>query len=411
MNLKPYPFFRKNTGAMESDPDAMMRAANERSSKIQHFSTHIPQLRDSLVSTVRAPCEQAITTVIELGTAARELELIPASSPSSHRSAVLSARTRNVAARAHEQFVAVHQLAQSALQDANKTAVEVAYWSGRVDTCVHQVRDAMGLLQSEIQETEEQVETSQQTIEAAQRDIQRANETIAHTNGELIGARVVAAVRYVCLSMSISGVRCSTIKPRDVFTLGLGAIADLGNCYRTIGHWERVIADASRSCEDARNRIGIAEAQLANYHSSIERLSGRRDQLNNIVPQLNDARESLNRHREHMLELVTTTFDVSVFLGGLAAQTAPWDAIQTASGHMEAITKLQSVVNANPRLIDICTMYAARLNDSLRSIASADLKALVSGFIVLFYSLLDVSWWRAACLDEDLCVCGCIPGV
>ncbi|ETW76326.1 hypothetical protein HETIRDRAFT_328259 [Heterobasidion irregulare TC 32-1] len=347
---------------MESDPDAMMCAANEISSKIQHFSTHIPQLRDSLVSTVRAPCEQAITTVIELGTAARELELIPASSPSSHRSAVLSARTRNVAARAHEQFVAVHQLAQSALQDANKTAVEVAYWSGRVDTCVHQVRDAMGLLQSEIQETKEQVKTSQQTIEAAQRDIQRANETIAHANGELIGARAVAIVR-------------------DVFTFGLGVIADLGNCYRNIGHWERVIADASRSCEDARNRIGIAEAQLANYHSSIERLSGRQDQLNNIVPQLDDARQSLNRHREHMLELVTTTFDVSVFLGGLAAQTAPWDAIQTASGHMEAITKLQSVVNANPRLIDICTMDAARLNDSLRSIASADLKALMKAYV------------------------------
>ena len=109
---------------MESASDAMMRAANEISSKAQHFSTHIPQLRDDLVSTVRDPCDQAIATVVELGTAARELALVPTSSRSSHRSAVLSAR--KVAARAHEQFVAVHQLTQSVLQEANETAVEVS---------------------------------------------------------------------------------------------------------------------------------------------------------------------------------------------------------------------------------------------------------------------------------------------
>ena len=80
-----------------------------------------------------------------------------------------------------------------------------------------------------------------------------------------------------------------------------------------------------------------------------------------------------------MLEIVNTAFDVSVFLGGLAAQTAPWDAIQTAAGFVTAITKLQGLVDANARLTDIFTTDTALLDDSLRLVASADAEALVGG--------------------------------
>ena len=99
-----------------------------------------------------------------------------------------------------------------------------------------------------------------------------------------------------------------------------------------------MIDTASRNRDDAQRQLGNAKAQLSDHQGSIQRFNALQGQLNELGPQLEGARQALERDRQHMAEVVNTAFDVSVFLGGIAAQTAPWDAIHSASGFVTAHT-------------------------------------------------------------------------
>ena len=166
---------------------------------------------------------------------------------------------------------------------------------------------------------------------------------------------------------------------RHFLTFGLGTIFDLGDITRRMRRLDELIDTASRNRDDAQRQLGNAKAQLSDHQGSIQRFNALQGQLNELGPQLEGARQALERDRQHMAEVVNTAFDVSVFLGGIAAQTAPWDAIHSASGFVTAITRLQGLVEANASLTSIFVTDAALLDISLRLIASIDAGAMVSG--------------------------------
>ncbi|THH18799.1 hypothetical protein EW146_g2225 [Bondarzewia mesenterica] len=187
-------------GSLESVFDntraqSLMDEAQEIITQAQYFSHHIPHFKDDLVSSVRDPCDEAISTVVQLGDLVRDLALDPAAGRSSQRTAIASARS--MASLAHSQFEAIHHLARSALERTKDTTTEVTYLTSKAETCGRQVREMVDVLRVEVQRNEEQIESSRQTIGAAQNDIRRAEETRAQAEGNLVGLNTVAVVRKV----------------------------------------------------------------------------------------------------------------------------------------------------------------------------------------------------------------------
>ncbi|THH18811.1 hypothetical protein EW146_g2224 [Bondarzewia mesenterica] len=155
---------------------------------------------------------------------------------------------------------------------------------------------------------------------------------------------------------------------------------DWGDLFQHIREQEQLISTLSANREDAQGRMDAARTQLSSHQESVRRLSGLLDQLKELKPTLESSQKTLDRDRQHMLEIMNIAFDVSIFLGGLAASMSSWDAIQSASGFVTAITRLQVLMDVNAHLTGLFITDTALFDDSLRFIAGTD-DALLVGLV------------------------------
>ena len=159
---------------------------------------------------------------------------------------------------------------------------------------------------------------------------------------------------------------------RNIFTLGIGAIFDIGGLDAAVEAAEQVMRVAQANRSAAEVRVGGSRAELDARHAeqrAIEDVSAR---LEALGPALSLAERALDEHRARLTDGANAALDVGVFFGGLVARTAPWDVITSAPALAAAVVKLQRLLDANTRLTGVFITSPTVLNDELMRLADSN---------------------------------------
>ena len=159
---------------------------------------------------------------------------------------------------------------------------------------------------------------------------------------------------------------------RNIFTLGIGALFDIGGLDAAVEAAERVMRTAQANRGVAEERVGGSRAELDARHAkqrAIEDVSAR---LEALGPGLALAERALDEHRARLTDGANAAFDVGVFFGGLVARTVAWDVITSAPALAAAVVKLQRLLDANTRLTGVFITSPNVLNDELMRLADSN---------------------------------------
>ncbi|KAN0136154.1 hypothetical protein V8E53_006014, partial [Lactarius tabidus] len=313
------------------------------SAQTDGFAISVPNFREALVRTIRISADAAISSVVGLGDSLLRL--------SAERSTV--ARTRGLALRAQREFRTVHEQAREALTLATDLGVEITYWRTRAESCARGVRDCRTLAGEFARGAEAQVTLTQERIAVALADSERATQAYQSAQDRKQSYRRARRIR-------------------NIFTLGIGALFDIGGLDAAVEAAEQVMRTAQANRGAAEARVGGSRAELDARHAeqrAIEDVSAR---LEALGPALSLAERALDEHRARLTDGANAAFDVGVFFGGLVARTAPWDVITSAPALAAAVVKLQRLLDANTRLTGVFITSPTVLNDELLRLADSN---------------------------------------
>ncbi|KAI9434775.1 hypothetical protein H4582DRAFT_743152 [Lactarius indigo] len=323
---------RLNGGAVSTIAD-LQRVTGELANDTAHISAQtngfaivVPNFREALVRTIRVSADAAISSVVGLGDSLLQLSV--------GRTTV--ARTRGLALRAQREFRTVHERAREALVLATDLGVEITYWRTRAESCARGVRECRVVAGEFARGAEAQVAQAQERIAAALADCDRA--TQAYNSAEDRKRSYQRARRI-----------------RNIFTLGIGALFDIGGLDQAVEAAVQVMrtAQANRGAAEARRNASREELDARHEEQrAIEDVSAR---LEALGPTLALAERALDEHRARLTDGANAALDVGVFFGGLVARTAAWDVITSAPALAAAVVKLQRLLDANTHLTGIAT--------------------------------------------------------
>lgn len=340
---------RLSGGAVSTIAD-LQRVTGELSDDAAHISAQtdgfaivVPNFREALVRTIRVSADGAISSVVGLGDALLQLSA----------GRTTPARTRGLALRAQREFRTVHAHAREALTLATDLAVEITYWRTRAESCARGVRECRALAGEFARGAEAQATQAQERIAAALADCAHATQAYQSAQGH---QRSYKRARRI----------------RNIFTLGIGALFDIGGLDAAVRAAEQVMRTAQANRGAAEGRRDGSRAELDARHAeqrAIEDVSARLDALG---PALVLAERALDEHRARLTDGANAAFDVGVFFGGLVARTAAWDVIASAPALAAAVVKLQRLLDANTRLTGVFITSPAVLNDELMRLADSN---------------------------------------
>jgi hypothetical protein len=159
---------------------------------------------------------------------------------------------------------------------------------------------------------------------------------------------------------------------RNIFTLGIGSLFDIGGLDAAVQAAEQVMRTAQASRGEAETRVGGSRAELDARHAeqrAIEDVSAR---LEALGPALALTERALEEHRARLTDGANAAFDVGVFFGGLVARTVVWDVITSAPALAAAVVKLQRLLDTNTRLTGVFITSPSVLNDELMRLADSN---------------------------------------
>ncbi|KAH9037561.1 hypothetical protein EDB84DRAFT_1437400 [Lactarius hengduanensis] len=340
---------RLSGGAVSTIAD-LQRVTGELSNDAAHTSTQtdgfaivVPNFREALVRTIRVSADAAISSVVGLGDSLLQLSV--------GRTTV--ARTRGLALRAQREFRTVHERAREALVLATDLGVEITYWRTRAESCSRGVRECRVLAGEFARGAEVQVAQAQERIAAALADCERATQTYNSAEDRKRSNRRARRIR-------------------NIFTLGIGALFDIGGLDRAVEAAEQVMRTAQANRGAAEGRRDGSRADLDARHAeqrAIEDVSAR---LEALGPALALAERALDEHRARLTDGANAALDVGVFFGGLVARTAAWDVIMSAPALAAAVVKLQRLLDANTHLTGVFITSPTVLNDELMRLADSN---------------------------------------
>ncbi|KIO28093.1 hypothetical protein M407DRAFT_231350 [Tulasnella calospora MUT 4182] len=131
---------------------------------------------------------------------------------------------------------------------------------------------------------------------------------------------------------------------RDIFTLGLGEIGDLGGFNEAIDYADKLINSAENNLHASETGLAEATAGLNNIDAELQRFTSLKATLDGYGPTLTAQVTLTTGLRTKTMQLVNISLDISVFLGTLAAKTETLDLNSTAQKFAESILTIGTLI-------------------------------------------------------------------
>jgi hypothetical protein len=154
--------------------------------------------------------------------------------------------------------------------------------------------------------------------------------------------------------------------------LGIGDIFDIGRLTEAKEDAERALSAAKDNRDSAESRLIVAQVVILKAQSIAQDYENLESRLHQLTPPLQLSKDMLEETRSRMSDIVNNTFDLSIFLGGLAAKTSPWGEIRSASRFAAVIVKLQALVETDRELAGMFITHPEMLDPALLLIADSE---------------------------------------
>lgn len=116
-----------------------------------------------------------------------------------------------------------------------------------------------------------------------------------------------------------------------------------------------------------------ARAELDAWQAEQRTIEDVSTRLRASEPALTLAERTLDDYCARLTDGAHAALDVGVFFGGLVARTAEWGVITSAPALVEAVVKLQQLLDTNMRLTGVFITSPAALDDELKRLADSNI--------------------------------------
>lgn len=162
---------------------------------------------------------------------------------------------------------------------------------------------------------------------------------------------------------------------RDIFTLGLGEIGDLGGFNQAIDYANKLINSAENNLHACQMGLAEATAELDNINSELRRFTSLKATLDGYGPTLTAQVTLTTELRTKTLQLVNVSLDISIFLGTLAAKTETLNMNSTAQKFAEGILTIGTLIGTTIALKGTLMERPDDMQKTLELIASSPVAA------------------------------------
>ncbi|KAI0804725.1 hypothetical protein BC629DRAFT_1283112 [Irpex lacteus] len=159
---------------------------------------------------------------------------------------------------------------------------------------------------------------------------------------------------------------------RDIFTLGLGRLGDWFGLDEAVEYANKLVESCQRDLAQARQDIRAAENTLANIRSEMSRFVQLHSSVESYKLDIQRNMRLAISLREKNMQLQNTSWDVSVFLGLLAAKSETVQTKLTAAQFAKAIIAVEQTLMTSTKVKGLIRDAPDKLESTMELISQSD---------------------------------------
>ena len=159
---------------------------------------------------------------------------------------------------------------------------------------------------------------------------------------------------------------------RDIFTLGLGRLGDWGGLDAAIKYADKLVESCENELRVCEEDIRTARDNLAYIQSELVRFDQLQSNIKGYEGQLQSTNRQFIELNNKCRELTNLSFDISIFLGGLAARSETMRTKLTAAQFAKAVLSLQELMVTPTKVKGLLANNPTEYESTLEMISRGD---------------------------------------
>ena len=159
---------------------------------------------------------------------------------------------------------------------------------------------------------------------------------------------------------------------RDIFTFGLGRLGDWFGLDEAVRYADKLVESCQRNLEQAQNDMRAAETTLSSIRTEVDRFYQLHSSIDSYKGDLQGVQRQAIALREKNMQLQNTSFDISLFLGGLVARSETIETKYNAAQFAKAVIAVEQLLLTSTKVKGLIRDDAPKLESTMEMIARSD---------------------------------------
>ncbi|KAI0086012.1 hypothetical protein BDY19DRAFT_374074 [Irpex rosettiformis] len=231
--------------------------------------------------------------------------------------------------------------------------VELTARLGESESRIKRLNDLQSVADGLKKGAEVRAETMREKQSTAERSAERAQETKREAQRKRREAETARTIR-------------------DIFTFGLGRLGDWFGLDEAVRYADKLVESCQRNLDDAQRDMREAQNNLSNIRSEVNRFIQLHSSIDSYKGDVQTTMRLAISLREKNMQLQNTSFDISLFLGGLVARSETIQTKFTAAQFAKAIISVEQLLVTQTKVKGLIRDSPEKLEKTMQMIAKSD---------------------------------------